>query len=235
MVFPVGLSCSFWSVLVCTFFSHLVAVNNLDLILEKNDENSESSPQSAQEEPKIHGNRGTRVTLMKWSWKYRGVVCQAEAWRVPKARPFLLTPLLPLTSLFYLLSSPYLSTPLLKLALQILSYRLQKLTPSPSHVCSSCYSSLSFLSALRLWCWQIRSLRAACSSALMREPVTRSTASLSTSWAFCSTPLKRTGPWPTVTTRRWGCARCHVSFLSSLQWIILYTLSILESFSRGST
>lgn len=38
------------------------------------------------------------------------VVCQAEAWRVPKARPFLLTPLLPLTSLFYLLSSPYLST-----------------------------------------------------------------------------------------------------------------------------
>lgn len=49
------------------------------------------------------------------------------------------------------------------------------------------------LSPPRLWCWQIQSLRAACSSALMREPASRSTASLSTSWAFCSTPLKRTG------------------------------------------
>ncbi len=55
------------------------------------------------------------------SRKYKGVVCQAEACRVPKTWRFLLTPLLPLISFFYLLSSPYLPTSLLKLALQILS------------------------------------------------------------------------------------------------------------------
>lgn len=79
--------------------SPLVAVNNLDLISERDDE--KSSSWSSQEEPQSHGNRSARVTLIKWSWKYRGVVSQAEAWCVPKARPFLLTLHLPLTSLFY--------------------------------------------------------------------------------------------------------------------------------------
>lgn len=160
-----------------THYFTLCCCKELWSVLEKGDK------RSAKEEPQSHGNSRARVTLMKWSWKYRGVVCQAEAWSVPKARPFLLTLLLPLTSLSHFLSSPYLSTSLLKLALQILFSPILKKTliPSPSHVCISYFSSLSLLLALRSWCWQIRSLRAACSSVLMREPVTRSTASLSTS------------------------------------------------------
>lgn len=72
----------------------------------------------AQGELHTHGNRSVRVTVIKWIWKYRGLVCQAEAWREPTARPLLLTLLLPPSSLLW---SPYLSTSLLKLALQILS------------------------------------------------------------------------------------------------------------------
>lgn len=48
---------------------------------------------------------------------------------MPKARPFLLTLLLPLTSLSHFLSSPYLSTSLLKLALQILFSPILKKNP----------------------------------------------------------------------------------------------------------
>lgn len=96
----------------------------------------------AQGELHTHGNRSVRVTVIKWIWKYRGLVCQAEAWREPTARPLLLTLLLPPSSLLW---SPYLSTSLLKLALQILSPpppRLQKLITS--HMCTSYFSSLSF-------------------------------------------------------------------------------------------
>lgn len=53
---------------------------------------------------------------------------------------------------------------------------------------------LSLSLSFRLWCWRIQILRVVCLSALMREPVTRSTASLSTSWASYFTPPRRTGP-----------------------------------------
>lgn len=124
--FSVCFSHSASYVLVYTLFHLALLWRTLITLLEKDDESCDSSTQSAEEEPQSHGNSRARVTLIKWSWKYRGVVCQAEAWSVPKARPFLLTLLLPLTSLSHFLSSPYLSTSLLKLALQILSSPILK-------------------------------------------------------------------------------------------------------------
>lgn len=99
--------CSFWSLLV--YFSSCFCEQSWSYFGERW---WKLCIFTSEWEPQSHVNRSARVTLMKWSWKYRGAVCQAEARRVPKAGPFLLTLLLPLTSLFCLFSSPYLFPPL---------------------------------------------------------------------------------------------------------------------------
>ena len=169
--------------------------------------------------------RGYEVAVMKRSWKHSRDVCQASVWRSPRATTVLRTPLLPPTSFFHhprIFLSFHLITQNSPFEFFLLS----------SHVCA-CSPPLPplvfLLPALRLWCWQIRSLRAAYSSAPTREPATRSTVSRSTSSAFCSTPLKRTGPWPTVTTRRYVLfAWSHLLYCSCYNW--LHVLRVIASF-----
>lgn len=160
----------------------------LPCILERDDENAEAPPQKScrtmATQVQQSQSRNEAGNIPELFAKHKPDVCQ-------NAQPILLT----LTSLFHLLISPS-----FHLFAQNLPFKSFLLPSSKTHtfilhVCARPPPHPSpFLPTLRLWCWQIRSLRAAYSSALMREPVTRSTASISTSWAFYSTPLKRTGP-----------------------------------------
>uniref|UniRef100_A0A7N6A2V2 PKD domain-containing protein n=1 Tax=Anabas testudineus TaxID=64144 RepID=A0A7N6A2V2_ANATE len=88
-----------------------VAVNIAHFISEKDDEISNFSPRSAQEEPQSHGNRSAKNhtqrnevgNIAQLFAKHKLDVCQEPGL-------FLLTLLLPLTSLFYFLSSLYFFT-----------------------------------------------------------------------------------------------------------------------------
>lgn len=181
-------------------------MNNVHRISERDDEISHFSPWSAQEAPQSHGNRSAKNhtqrnevgNIAELFAKSKLDVCQEPGFFSAD------TALASNVSLLLSLSSRLLYT---KLTLQILPTAHHPFKTFSPRMCGhSLPPPLSRLPALRLWCWQIRSLRAACSSALTREPATRSTASRSTSSASCSTPPKRTGPWPTVTTRRWDHA-----------------------------
>lgn len=172
-----------------------VAVNNVHLISERDDEISNFSPWSAQEEPQSHGNRSAKNhtqrnevgNIAELFAKRKLDVCQEPGLFSADTAPasniffYFLSPVF-----FFTQNSPFKSSPNLPPPFKIFSPHMCAHSPPPP--------PFSRLPALRLWCWQIRSLRAACSSALMKEPVTRSTASLSTSSASYSTPLKRTGP-----------------------------------------
>lgn len=168
------------------FISPLVAMNNLDLVLAEDDENSSQCTGRAAYIP---------MATEAWesqSWNEFGNIEDLFAKQTPDVsqQPGLFcwhcSCLQHPPSDLPIFPPPYSNSP------------FKSFLPPSSKTHNLTYVHFLFLLSLslslRLWCWQIQSLRAACLSALMREPVTRGTASLSTSWAFYSTPLKRTGP-----------------------------------------
>lgn len=144
---------------------------------------------------KVHRNSHTKITLRPALHEMETGVqrsCLASRiWCVPKTQPF--SAATAPTFHISLLTSSYLSTATQTHPWNPFLFHLQitYLLLTQVHVS---FLPVFFLPALRLWCWQIQSLRAAFSSALMREPVSRSTASLFTSWACYSTQLRRIGP-----------------------------------------